>query len=66
MDMARLLKNSANGVMVISLVKLLAGDLAAELRNSPYPTAGMAAILGAVTGFALARRRSRRTIPTRN
>ena len=65
MDMARLLKNTANFFMILSLAKLLAGDLAAELRNSPYRTAGMASVLGALTGMALAHR-FRRIIPTRN
>jgi len=65
MDMARLLKNTANFFMILSLAKLLAGDLAAELRNSPYRTAGMASVLGALMGMALAHR-SRRIFPTRN
>jgi hypothetical protein len=65
MDMARLLKNTANFFMILSLAKLLAGDLAAELRNSPYRTAGVASVLGALMGIALAHR-SRRIIPTRN
>ena len=66
MDMARLLKNSANFFMGISLATRVAGDLAAELRNSPYRTAGAAALLGVLTGIAVAHRHSRRTIPTRN
>jgi ElaB/YqjD/DUF883 family membrane-anchored ribosome-binding protein len=79
MDMARLLKNTANIIVSVSVVRLLAGDLAAELRqdtatlrakansqvrNFPYRAAGVAAGLGALTGLALARR-SPRTIPTR-
>jgi ElaB/YqjD/DUF883 family membrane-anchored ribosome-binding protein len=80
MDMARLLKNTANCVVGVSVVRMLAGDLAAELRhdtavlratansqvrNFPYRAAGMAAGLGALTGMVLAHRRSPRTIPTR-
>lgn len=66
MDMARLLKNIANCVMCFSLLKLLARDRAAELQNSPYHAAGIAAVLGAATGIALRHRRSPRTIPTHN
>jgi ElaB/YqjD/DUF883 family membrane-anchored ribosome-binding protein len=80
MDMARLLKNTANFMVGVSAVRLLAGDLAAELRqdtaalrakadsqvrNFPYRAAGVAAGLGALTGLALAHRRSPRTFPTR-
>jgi hypothetical protein len=65
MDMARLLKNSANFFMGISLATRVAGDLAAELRNSPYRTAGAAALLGVLTGIAVAHGRARRIIPTR-
>jgi ElaB/YqjD/DUF883 family membrane-anchored ribosome-binding protein len=80
MDMARLLKNTANVFVGVSVVRLLAGDLAAELRhdtaalrakadsqvrNFPYRAAAIAAGLAALTGMALAQRRSPRTIPTR-
>jgi len=65
MDLARLLKNSANFVIGMRLVKLLACDLAAELRKSPYHAAGLAAVLAALTGIALAHGRARRIIPTR-
>jgi hypothetical protein len=66
MSLAELLKNAANLLVGIRVVRLVAGDLAAGLRNSPYRSAGVAAALGAATGIALAHRRAHRTIPTRD
>jgi hypothetical protein len=82
--MAALLKVAANLLVGFSLVKLLSADLGAEIgrdtaslrekanwlvQKSPYRAAGLAAAAGAVTGMALAHRRSgrvpHRTIPTR-
>jgi ElaB/YqjD/DUF883 family membrane-anchored ribosome-binding protein len=80
MDMASFLKRTANFLVGVSVLKLLAADLKAEIRqdaaglrekanllveNSPYRAAGLAAAAGALTGIALARRRAHRTIPTR-
>jgi ElaB/YqjD/DUF883 family membrane-anchored ribosome-binding protein len=80
MDMATFLKSAANVLAGLSLVKWLSADLKAEIRHdsatlrekanwlvrkSPYRAAGLAAATGALTGMALARRRSHRTIPTR-
>ena len=79
MDMATLLKNSANVLMAASVVKWLAADLNAEIRRdtgslreranrlvqkSPYRAAGLAAAAGALAGMALAHRRSG-TLPPR-
>jgi ElaB/YqjD/DUF883 family membrane-anchored ribosome-binding protein len=72
MDMATVLKNSANFLMAVSVVKWLAADLNAEIRHdtgslreranrmvrkSPYRAAGLAAAAGALAGVALAHRR---------
>lgn len=73
MDMATLLKKSANFLMAVSVVKWIAADLNAELRHdtgnlreranrlvqkSPYRAAGFAAAAGALAGVALAHRRN--------
>jgi ElaB/YqjD/DUF883 family membrane-anchored ribosome-binding protein len=80
MDMASLLKKTANVFMGVSVLKWLAADLKAEIRHdsvslrerasalvqkSPYRAAGVAAAAGALTGIVLTRRRAPRTIPTR-
>ncbi len=80
MDMATFLKRAANFVVGVSIVKLLAADLKAEIRhdsanwrqradwlvrNSPYRAAGIAAAAAALTGMKLAQRRTHRTLPTR-
>jgi ElaB/YqjD/DUF883 family membrane-anchored ribosome-binding protein len=80
MDMATLLKTTANFVVGLGVVKLLSADLKAEIRhdsasfraaanrlvqNSPYRAASLAAAAGALTGIVLAQRRTHRTIPTR-
>ena len=79
MDMATLLRNSANVLMAASVVKWLAVDLNAEIRHdtgslreranrlvqeSPYRAAGLAAAAGALAGLALAHRRTG-TVPPR-
>ena len=76
MDMATLLKNSANVLVGVSLFKLLSADLKAEIRQdgaslrekanrlvqkSPYRAAGLAAAMAALTGIVLASRRPHRT-----
>ena len=80
MDMATFIKNAANILAGVGLIKLLSADLKAEIRHdsanlrhkanglvhkSPYRVAGMAAAAGALTGMVLARRRAHRTFPTR-
>jgi ElaB/YqjD/DUF883 family membrane-anchored ribosome-binding protein len=72
MDMATFLKNSANFLMAMSVLKWLAADLNAEIRHdteslretanrlvqkSPYRAAGLAAAAGALAGIALTHRR---------
>ena len=74
MSMATLLKGAANVLMGLTLVRLLAGDVGAEirqdaarlgektqavLRRSPYRAAGSAAALALVVGFLLGQRRHR-------
>jgi ElaB/YqjD/DUF883 family membrane-anchored ribosome-binding protein len=56
MDMASLLKQSANLMIGASLIKLVVGDL---VRRAPYPAAGTAAALGIFAGILLNRRRQR-------
>jgi ElaB/YqjD/DUF883 family membrane-anchored ribosome-binding protein len=80
MDIATILKSTANCLMVLGAVKLLGTDLKAEIRSdarslrekvnclvqdSPYSAAGLAAAAGALTGFALRAKRNPRTILTR-
>jgi ElaB/YqjD/DUF883 family membrane-anchored ribosome-binding protein len=80
MDMASFLKRTANFMVGASVLKWLAADLKAEIRQdtasvreqanlairkSPYRAAGLAAAVGALTGIVLAHRRAHRTIPTR-
>jgi ElaB/YqjD/DUF883 family membrane-anchored ribosome-binding protein len=50
MDMATLLKRSANVIVGVTLMKLVAGDL---IRRSPYPAAGAAAVAGLLAGLRL-------------
>jgi ElaB/YqjD/DUF883 family membrane-anchored ribosome-binding protein len=81
MNVATLLKNAANVLAGVSLVRLLGADLKAEIRQdgarlrdtanglvhtSPYRAVGLAAATAALAGLMLARRRSHRTIPTRH
>ena len=77
MNMATFLKGTANLLMAVSLVKLLAHDLGEEVRQdaagvgektqalvrrSPYRAAASAAALGLLTGILLGRPRH---LPTR-
>ena len=76
MSMATVLKNTANVAAVAGLVKLVAGDLAAEVRRvvgtlpertrsavrtSPYVAAGAATVVGVIAGRLLATRQHRRS-----
>ena len=71
MDMARLLKGSANLLMSVWLMRLVAGDLRRELRQeghiarqsaeilvrrAPYGAAGAAAVLGMLAGVLIGQR----------
>jgi ElaB/YqjD/DUF883 family membrane-anchored ribosome-binding protein len=57
-NVATLLKDSANAYMAATLAKRVAGDV---VRRVPYPMLGAAALLGAVAGALWSRRhRSRR------
>ncbi len=79
MDTATVLKNTANVLAGLGLLKLLGGDLQDEILHdgaslreranrlvhaSPYAASGLAAVAGALTGMVLARRRRHRNIPT--
>jgi ElaB/YqjD/DUF883 family membrane-anchored ribosome-binding protein len=76
MDMARFLKGSANLVMSVWLLRLVAGDLGRELRQegqiarrsaetlvrrAPYGAAGAAAVLGMLIGVLIGQRNDLRT-----
>ena len=76
MDTAKFLKSSANALMVMTLVKRVADDLAREvrrdvgsvargvnhqIRQSPYQAAGGAAVVGILVGALLARSSRRGT-----
>jgi ElaB/YqjD/DUF883 family membrane-anchored ribosome-binding protein len=80
MDMATFLRNAANVLVGVSVVKLVTADLKAEIRHdsaslrekanwlvqkSPYRAAGLAAAAGALAGLLLVQRRAHRIIPTR-
>lgn len=52
MDMATLLKRSANLIAGVILVKLVAADL---IRRLPYPAAGAAALVGLFAGLGAGR-----------
>jgi hypothetical protein len=60
MNLATFLRYAANVVMGAILIKLVAGDIAADMRRSPYRVAGAAAAMGAIAGTLLANRRHRR------
>jgi ElaB/YqjD/DUF883 family membrane-anchored ribosome-binding protein len=75
MNVAKLLKHSANLMMGIAMLKLVAEDLGAEIRHdaalvgarsdalvrrSPYSSAGAAAAMGIVAGMALGLRQRHR------
>jgi hypothetical protein len=63
LDMAKVLKGSANIFMAGVLARRVAQDLTAEVRNdvarSPYGAAGAATILGVMAGVFFARRHRR-------
>jgi hypothetical protein len=71
MSMAEVFRYTANVAALAGLVKLVAGDLAAEvrrdvgtlpgrIRSSPYGVAGAATVLGVIAGRMLATRQHRR------
>lgn len=74
MDMATVLRRAANLLMGLTMVRLVARDLGAELRHdaavvggktsdlvrrSPYRAAGSAAALGLLAGIWLSQHRNR-------
>ena len=63
LDMARVLKGSANIFMAGVIAKRVAQDLSAEVRSdvsrSPYGAAGAATVLGVMAGILLVRRHRR-------
>jgi hypothetical protein len=65
LDMAKLLKGSANVFMAGVLAKRVAQDLTAEVRGdvarSPYGAAGAATVLGVMAGILLVKRHRRRS-----
>jgi ElaB/YqjD/DUF883 family membrane-anchored ribosome-binding protein len=63
MNIATLLQNSANGYMAARMAKRVSTDV---LRRLPYPAMGAAAIIGALAGFALTRRRQNRRLNPQN
>jgi hypothetical protein len=78
MDVATILKYSANLFMGAALIKWVASDVAAEVghdigslqgrtdfavRRSPYRMAGAVTAMGVVAGILLARHRHRRANP---
>jgi LPXTG-motif cell wall-anchored protein len=54
MNMAQLLKDSANTVQAATLVKRTASDV---VRQVPYAAMGAAVLVGALAGILLRRRR---------
>jgi len=75
MDMARFLRDLANISIGATIIRLVAGDLAAEIRGdlatlrsqtnasvsrSPYRAAGAATAMGFVAGMMLAKHRHSR------
>ena len=56
MSIAALLKGSADTFMAATLVKQVANDV---VHKIPYPAMGAAALLGALLGVAVTRRRQR-------
>jgi hypothetical protein len=65
LDMARVVKGSANVFMAGVLVRRVAQDLAAEARHDaaryPYGAAGAATLLGILAGVFLVRHHHRRS-----
>jgi hypothetical protein len=64
LDMAKVLKGSANLFMAGVLARRVAQDLTTEVRTdvvrSPYGAAGAATVLGVMAGIFFARRHRRR------
>ncbi len=54
MNLATLLRNSANGYMAASMAKRVSTDV---VRQLPYPAVGAAALLGVLAGVMITRRR---------
>jgi ElaB/YqjD/DUF883 family membrane-anchored ribosome-binding protein len=54
MNLAALLKDSANTYMAARLARQVAGDV---VRKAPYPVLGTAALLGVWAGARITRRR---------
>jgi ElaB/YqjD/DUF883 family membrane-anchored ribosome-binding protein len=54
MNIATLLKDSANGYMAAAMAKRVSTDV---VRQLPYPAMGAAAILGVLAGVMISRRR---------
>ena len=65
LDMAKLLKGSANIFMAGVLARRVAQDLTTEVRKdvvrSPYGAAGAATVLGVMAGVFLAKRHRRQS-----
>jgi hypothetical protein len=65
LDMARVLKGTANIFMAGLLARRVAQDLTTEVRNdvarSPYGAAGAATVLGVMAGLFYARRHRRQS-----
>ena len=65
LDMAKLLKGSANVFMATLLARRVAQDLSAEVRSdvrrSPYGAAGAATLLGVMAGVMWVRRLRRQS-----
>jgi len=54
MNIATLLKDSANGYMAATMAKRVSTDV---VRRLPYPAMGAAALIGVLAGVMFARRR---------
>lgn len=80
MNMATILRHTANVFVAATVVKLLTADLKEEIshdsasvrekasrlvQKAPYRAAGLTAAAAALTGFMVVRARAHRTIPTR-
>jgi hypothetical protein len=65
LDMAKVLKGSANIFMAGVLARRVAQDLTTEVRKdvvrSPYGAAGAATVLGVMAGVLFAKRRRRQS-----
>lgn len=54
MDLATLLRDSANSYMAATMAKRVSSDV---VRQLPYPAMGAAAVLGVLAGVMISRRR---------